>query len=178
MSYVHVDSLKTKTTESGVGPSDHTSFYLKNIPVLHFFSGTHSDYHKPSDDENLINYPGEMSIMNYMVQVISRLDDKGKLTFIKTKDDSNEDAPRFKVTLGVVPDYAFDGVGMRIDGVTEGRPAAKAGLKSGDIVVQIGENKVLDMMSYMKALGKFSKGDKAEVTVKRGKEDMKVQVEF
>lgn len=178
MNYVHVDNLKTKTTESGVGPSDHTSFYLKNIPVLHFFSGSHSDYHKPSDDENLINYPGELSIMNYMVQLITRLDDKGKLNFIKTKDDTNEDAPRFKVTLGVVPDYAFDGSGMRIDGITEGRPAAKAGLKAGDIVILMGDNKVLDMMSYMKALGKFNKGDKTDVTVKRGKEEVKVQVEF
>ena len=142
MNYIHVGNLKTKTTESGVGPSDHTSFYLKNIPVLHFFSGSHSDYHKPSDDENLINYSGELSIMNYMIQLISRLDDKGKLTFVKTKDDTNEDAPRFKVTLGVVPDYAFEGSGMRIDGITEGRPAAKAGLKAGDIVILMGENKV------------------------------------
>lgn len=92
MNYIKVDSLKTKTTESGVGPSDHTSFYLKDIPVLHFFSGTHSDYHKPSDDENLINYPGEVAIMNYIVQLVQRLDDKGKLNFIKTKEENNEDA--------------------------------------------------------------------------------------
>ncbi len=178
MNYIKVDSLRIKTTESGVGPSDHTSFYLKGIPVLHFFSGTHNDYHKPSDDENLINYTGEISIMNYMIKLIQSLDDKGKLTFQKTKDDTNEEAPRFKVTLGVVPDYGFDGEGMRIDGITEGRPASKAGLKSGDIVTAIGEHKVLDMMSYMKALGAYAKGDKADVTVKRGTEQLKVNVEF
>jgi hypothetical protein len=178
MENVKVDSMKTKTTESGVGPSDHTSFYLKNIPVLHFFSGTHSDYHKPSDDEPLINYNGELAIMNYLIQLITGLDNKGKLTFIKTKDDQSEDAPRFKVTLGVVPDYAFDGSGMRIDGISDGRPAAKAGLKAGDVVIAIGEHKVVDMTSYMKALGKFNKGEKAEVTILRDKAELKVQVEF
>ena len=178
MSFIKIDSLKIKTTESGIGPSDHTSFYLKNIPVLHFFSGTHSDYHKPSDDEPLINYPGEFRILNYMVQLIAHLDDKGKINFIKTKDDSNEEAPRFKVTLGVIPDYAFDGEGMRIDGISEGRPAAKAGLKAGDIVVAIGENKVVDMTSYMRALGKFNKGDKTSVTVVREKNEVKDEVVF
>lgn len=178
MNYIKVDSLKTKTTESGVGPSDHTSFYLKDIPVLHFFSGTHNDYHKPSDDENLINYPGEVAIMNYIVQLVQRLDDKGKLNFIKTKEENNEDAPRFKVTLGVVPDYAFDGAGMRIDGVSENKPAAKAGLKAGDIVTQIGEEKVVDMMSYMKALGKFSKGDTVQVKILRDKVESLVSVTF
>ncbi len=178
MDFVHVDSLKTKTTESGVGPSDHTSFYLHEIPVLHFFSGTHSDYHKPSDDEALINYSGEVRIMDYILQLIQKLDDKGKLKYIKTKEDSNEDAPRFKVTLGVVPDYAFDGQGMRIDGVSDGKPASKAGLKAGDIVTALGEHKVLDMMSYMKALGKFSKGDKVIVTYLRNSQSSTVEVEF
>jgi hypothetical protein len=178
MNYININGLKTKTTESGVGPSDHTSFYLKNIPVLHFFSGTHNDYHKPSDDEGLINYSGELSILNYMVQLIQRLDDKGKLTFVKTKDSDNSESPRFKVTLGVVPDYGFEGQGMRIDGVSDGKPAQKAGLKQGDIVKQIGEIPVTDMMSYMKALGKFSKGDKATVVVLRDKEEVKAEVEF
>ena len=151
---------------------------MKDIPVLHFFSGTHSDYHKPSDDENLINYPGEVAIMNYIVQLVQRLDDKGKLNFIKTKEDTNEDAPRFKVTLGVVPDYGFDGAGMRIDGVSENKPAAKAGLKAGDIVIQIGEEKVVDMMSYMKALGKFSKGDTVHVKIVRDKVESLVSITF
>ncbi len=178
MDYIKPQHMKIKTTESGVGPSDHTSFYLKDIPVLHFFSGTHSEYHKPTDDEALINYSGEIDILNYMIQLVNRLDDKGKLNFVKTKEENNEDAPRFKVTLGVVPDYAFEGEGMRIDGISDGKPAAKAGLKAGDIVKQIGEHKVVDMMSYMKALGKFSKGDTVPVAVMRGKEELKIDVTF
>ena len=175
---LQITGVRNKETESGVGPSDHTSFYLQNIPVLHFFSGTHSDYHKPSDDENKINYEGEIQIVRMIDKLIFHLDKEERLAFLKTKNDSNEDAPRFKVTLGVVPDYAFEGEGMRIDGVTDDRPAAKAGLKPGDIVIQLGENKVVDMMSYMKALGKFSKGQTTKVKIKRGKETMEVDLTF
>ncbi len=172
------EGIKIKRTESGVGPSDHTSFYLDSIPVLHFFSGTHSDYHKPSDDEALINYEGEMSIIKIILRTVDKLNDAGKLAFVKTKDDSNEDAPRFKVTLGVIPDYAFEGEGMRIDGVSEGRPASKAGLLKGDVVIQLGEHAVTDMTSYMKALGKFSKGETTKVKVKRGNETVEKDITF
>jgi hypothetical protein len=178
INYLKPQGFRVKTSDSGIGPSDHTSFYLKDIPVLHFFSGTHSDYHKPSDDEALINYTGEANILSYIVSLISSLDDKGKIAFVKTKDSENGDTPRFKVTLGVVPDYGFEGQGMRIDGVTEGKPAAKAGLKAGDVVQQIGTFKVLDMMSYMKALGGFSKGEKTRVLVVRDGKPLDLEVEF
>ncbi|MEO8086305.1 MAG: M28 family peptidase [Bacteroidota bacterium] len=170
--------LRIKTSESGVGPSDQTSFYLDSIPAIHFFSGTHSDYHKPSDDEPLINYDGEVKIVRIIKTVVDKLNNSGKINYLKTKDDSNEDAPRFKVTLGVVPDYAFEGEGMRIDGVSDGRPAAKAGLLKGDIVIQLGEHKVTDMMTYMKALGKFSKGETTKVKVKRGSETVERDITF
>ncbi len=178
MDYIKIDSLKTKTTESGVGPSDQTSFYLKDIPAIHFFSGTQSDYHKPSDDEPLINYVGEARIIDYILQLIHRLDDKGKLEFTKTKDDSNENTPRFKVTLGVIPDYAYEGEGMRIDGITEGRPASKAGLLQGDVVIQLGDYVVTDMTAYMKALSMFKKGDTTKVKVKRGNEEVNAEITF
>ena len=175
---INIAGLKTKTSESGLGPSDHASFYLKDIPVLHFFSGTHEDYHKPSDTEEKINYAGKQMILSFMMQLIAQMNDAPKLAFTKTNDSNNEETPRFKVTLGVVPDYAYDGQGMRIEGVSDGKPAAKAGLKSGDVVIKIGEHNVTDMMGYMRALGKFTKGDKAPVTVKRGEGQMTVEVEF
>lgn len=170
--------LRIKTTESGVGPSDHTSFYLKNIPVLHFFSGQHKDYHKPSDDEYKINYMGMEDVIHYVMKLVEKLDSKGKIDFAKTKDDNNEDAPKFSVTLGVMPDYTFEGEGMRIDGVTEGKPASKAELKEGDVVIQLGEIKVGDMMSYMKALSQFKKGDTTKVKVKRGNEELEKDIVF
>ncbi|MCK0130055.1 M28 family peptidase [Flavobacteriaceae bacterium F08102] len=170
-------NFKIIENESGVGPSDHTSFYLNDIPVLHFFTGQHEDYHKPSDDADKLNYDGMNLISEYIYEIITELDDNGKLAFRKTKNES-EETPRFKVSLGVVPDYMFDGKGMRIDGVSEEKPAQKAGLKKGDIVVQLGELAVEDMMGYMKALAKFKEGDKTTVKVKRGTETIEADVTF
>lgn len=173
-----VGDLKVKTTASGIGPSDHTSFYLQGVPAIHFFTGTHADYHKPSDDEEKINYPGMLRITRFIEALIATLNDDGKLAFTKTEEVSTEDTPRFKVTLGVVPDYLYDGKGMRIDGITEGKPAAKAGLKVGDVVVRIGTIEVSDMMGYMKALAQFSKGDTAPVKVLRGGKEHETSVTF
>jgi hypothetical protein len=174
---INIDSLKLITSESGIGPSDHTSFYLKDIPVLHFFTGQHEDYHKPSDDADKFNYEGIYVVTAYIDSLISRLDENDKLAFTKTKDESR-DAPRFTVTLGVVPDYMFDGNGMRIDGVSEDKPAMNAGLLAGDVVIKLGEIEVTDMMSYMKALSEFKKGDATEVVVKRGEEDLTYPIQF
>lgn len=163
-------ALKFKTTESGVGPSDHTSFYLKDVPAVHYFTGAHDDYHKPSDDEEKIDYDGMLRITRHIEQVIVSLDDDGRIAFTRTAVDTSS-TPSFKVTLGVVPDYAYSGEGMRIDGVTDGKPAAKAGLKAGDVVVKLGDHRITDMMSYMKGLGRFTKGEQTVVIVLRdGKE--------
>ena len=163
--------------ESGVGPSDHTSFYLMDLPVLHFFTGQHEDYHKPSDDADKINYPGLETIGQYIFAIISDLDDDAKLTFRKTKNES-EETPRFKVGLGVVPDYLYTGTGMRIDGVSEDKPAQKAGLQKGDVVVRLGDSTVTDMMSYMRALSVFNQGDTTDATVERGEQTLEVRIDF
>ena len=163
--------------ESGVGPSDHTSFYLNDIPVLHFFTGQHEDYHKPSDDYDKINFEGMNIISSYIFDIISDLNDNGKLSFTKTVNES-EEVPRFKVSLGVIPDYLFDGEGMRIDGVTENRPAQIAGILKGDIVIQIGEYEVKNMMGYMKALSKFEKGNTTTVSVNREGDIMTKKITF
>ncbi len=169
--------FKLVLDESGVGPSDHTSFYLQDIPVLHFFTGQHEDYHKPSDDSGKLNYVGMQKIGSYIVAVIGELDDDPKLTFKKTKNES-EEVPRFKVALGVVPDYLFDGKGMRIDGISEGKAAQKAGLQKGDIVIQLGDSAVVDMMSYMRALSTFEEGNSTNVIVDRQGERMLFPVSF
>jgi len=169
--------FKLVLNKSGVGPSDHTSFYLQDIPVLHFFTGQHEDYHKPSDDADRLNYEGMQLITNYIFNVISDLDKSEKLSFRKTKNES-EEVPRFKVALGVVPDYLFDGKGMRIDGVSEDRPAQKAGLKKGDIVIQLGDSTIVDMMSYMRALSSFEEGNTTKVVVDRKGEKVEVDISF
>jgi hypothetical protein len=155
--------------KSGIGPSDHSSFYNMGVPVLHFFTGQHSDYHKPSDDFDKINYEGLNDVVNYMYAMCMELNRNSKLEFTKTVDPKPMNSS-FKVTLGVMPDYMFSGEGMRIDGVKENRPASLAGLKQGDIVVRLGTNKILDMSSYMEALGKFNEGDSTEVEyIREGK---------
>ncbi|QTD39198.1 M28 family peptidase [Polaribacter batillariae] len=173
----HNHNFKLIQQESGVGPSDHTSFYLADIPVLHFFTGQHEDYHKPGDDSEKLNYDGMYLIADYIFNLITDLDDNGKLAFSKTKNES-ENSPRFKVALGVIPDYMFDGKGMRIDGISEDKPAQKAGLQKGDIVVKLGDSLVTNMMSYMRALSVFEKGNKTKVVVKRGKKEVETTVIF
>jgi len=169
--------LKIIENQSGVGPSDHTSFYLSDIPVLHFFTGQHEDYHKPSDDAHLINYVGMETLSNYILAVVKDLDGFGKLAFRTTKNES-EETPRFKVGLGVVPDYLFDGKGMRIDGISEGKPAQKAGLQKGDIIKKLDTITITDMMSYMKALSTFEAGQKTKVTLDRKGEILEMEVTF
>lgn len=169
--------FKIVENESGVGPSDHTSFYLQDIPVLHFFTGQHDDYHKPGDDTEKLNYEGMDAISNYIFDVITELDKSGKLAFRKTKNES-EETPRFKVGLGVVPDYLFDGEGMRVDGISEDKPAQKAGLQKGDIVIKLGDSAIVDMMSYMRALSVFQAGDSTQVVVKRDGKTVEASIQF
>jgi len=166
-----------KLDSAGVGPSDHTSFYLKNIPVLFFFTGQHSDYHKPSDDVEKINFPGEKELIETTARVVDALDKTPKLTFQETKSNA-DNTPSFKVTLGIMPDYTYEGIGLHVDGVTDGRPASKAGVQKGDIIIGLGENAVESMQDYMKALAKFNKGDTTTVKVKRGTEEKQLKVTF
>lgn len=171
------DSLKLVFRPSGVGPSDHTSFYLQDIPVLHFFTGQHADYHKPGDDADKLNYSGMVKIVSLIDRIVGEIASQDKLAFTKTKDESS-DTPRFTVSLGVVPDYLFGGSGMRIDGVSEGKPAQAAGLNKGDVVIKLGDNEVTDMMSYMKALSSFEKGNETTVTVKREEKEIVFNIKF
>lgn len=176
---IKAGELAIKTTKSGIGASDHSSFYHQGIPAIHFFTGAHSDYHKPSDDEELINYEGMLRICRFTEELISELGSmEGELEYTKSAEESGRSAPRFTVTLGVIPDYLFDEGGMRIDGVTDGKPAANAGLIQGDVVVKLGDFHVHDMMSYMDALSKFKKGDATTVEVERGEERKTMDIQF
>lgn len=169
--------LSVKKDSSGIGPSDQTSFYLKDIPVLHFFTGQHSDYHKPSDDADKINYNGEVEVLDYITRVIEKTFHYPKLTFAKTRNPDTGKAS-FKVTMGVMPDYTFEGEGMRIDGVTDNKPAFKAGVLKGDVVKKLGNHEVKDVQGYMKALSNFKKGDTTTIEVQRGNEVKTLNITF
>jgi aminopeptidase YwaD len=170
--------LSIKTTESGTGASDHTSFYLQDIPVLHFFTGTHSDYHKPGDDAHKLNYAGMAEVVNYIIRIVNALPTGEKLPFTKTSDADSRNAPRFKVTLGIMPDYFYEGRGIKVDGVTPGRPGANAGLQKGDLITRLGDYELADMQAYMQALAVFEKGSSTNMEVIRGQEKLKLEVNF
>lgn len=175
---VNSGGLKYKSDESGIGPSDHTSFYLKNIPVLHVFTGAHADYHKPTDDWDKINYPGMKQVCDFILGIVHKADSVGRFDFVKTKEKESGKSPKFSVTMGIVPDYMYSGEGVRLDGVSDGKPASKAGLKAGDVLMQIGDFKVKDMTSYMETLSKFKKGDEVIAKVKRGETIQEFKIVF
>ncbi len=164
------DYFRIRTDSSGVGPSDHSSFYHAGVPVLFFFTGTHKDYHKPSDDAHLLNYPGMVQIGGYIFDIIKRMDQEAKPAFTPTRQVSTG-RTRFKVTLGIIPDYSFQEGGIRVDGVSENKPAAAAGIQAGDVIIRMGEHTINGMQSYMEALGAFNPGDATEVTIRRGTEE-------
>ena len=172
------DFFKIKFDSSGTGPSDHTSFYKKNIPVLFFFTGVHSDYHKPTDDADKINYTGELLVLKYIYHIIAAADTKGKLVFSKTRDAQSSGKSSFKVSLGIMPDYTFSGGGVRVDGISDGKLAQRVGIKAGDIILQLGDHKFSDMTGYMETLAKFKKGDATKVKVKRGTEELIFDIVF
>ncbi|MEO8108461.1 MAG: M20/M25/M40 family metallo-hydrolase [Ginsengibacter sp.] len=167
---IHFDS-------SGIGPSDHTSFYLKNIPVLFFFTGTHKDYHKPTDDVEKINFTGELMVIKYIYDILEETNREGKLAFSKTKEPTMG-GTRFTVSLGIMPDYTFSGTGVRADGIIDGKIAQKVGMQVGDVIIKLGDHKSSDLNSYMKALGGFKKGDATKVTVLRGGNELTFDIVF
>ena len=171
-------NFKISVDSSGVGPSDHTSFYHAGIPVLFFFTGLHHDYHKPSDDADKVNYYGEVQVLKYVYSLIEVMDQRTKPPFTPTRQ-STVGKVRFKVTMGIMPDYSYQaGDGIRVDGVSEDRPAKKAGIKAGDIVTQVGSHKVNGMQSYMEALSKFKGGETVTVTVTREGKPVKLKLTF
>lgn len=178
LSAMQSKALELQLDSAGVGPSDHTSFYNKQVPALHFFTGTHLDYHKPSDDIEKINGRGAEVTLNIITALIDKLPRERKLEFLKTRNPSMGNTPSFKVTLGIMPSYAGEGEGMKVEAVLDGKPAQKAGMQNGDLILFIGEHRVTEVQSYMKALSKFSKGETTVVKVKRGTETLNLSVTF
>jgi len=163
---------------TGLGPSDHTSFYRKDIPVLFFFTGIHSDYHKPSDNYDKINFPGELQVVKLVYSVVEGFNKKSRIAFTRTRDLPAQGMATFSVTLGILPDYSFSGSGVRADAVSEGRPAQGAGMQAGDVIVRLGEYPVTSLGNYMEALGKFRKGDRTTVKYRRGDTTIERPVQF
>lgn len=171
------NQLALALDSSGVGPSDHTSFYLKKIPVLFFFTGVHSDYHKPTDDIERINIGGEAKVLRYILQIMDSLQAAPKLAFAQTRV-KQQTGHSYKVSLGIMPSYSYSGKGLKVDAVTAGRPGAKAGMQDGDVVVKIGQTDIADIQGYMEALSKLKAGETVPLKVLRGEKLVELAVTF
>lgn len=166
----------------GFGPSDHASFYAKKIPVFHLFTGTHSDYHRPSDDSDLLNIEGMRRITALTVEMVERIADAdARPTYVENKRhesiaQSSSGSGGARPYFGSIPDYADEVDGLPLTGVAPGGPADKAGVKGGDIIVQFGDSKVSGIEDFEGALRKHKPGDKVKVKVQRGKETVELEV--
>ena len=165
--------------DEGFGPSDHSSFYGKKIPVLFFFTGTHTDYHKPSDDADKINASGQEKVVNYVYDVaLAIVNSATKPDYISVEKKDTGRMMGSRVYVGTVPDFAGEVDGYKLGGVTDGSPAAKAGLQAGDIIIQFGEKKISNIYDFTYALGNYVPGDKVNVVIKRGDKEMTVEIEL
>ena len=164
-------SFTIKNVPDGFGPSDHAQFYGKDVPVLFFFTGTHGDYHRPSDTWDKINYEGEEKVVRYVYRIAESIDENpDRPSFTRTASSSSGtggDTRGFRTTLAIIPDYNGGIEGMKISVVRPGGPAEKAGLKSGDIIVRMGDRKIVNIYDYMEMLGKLKGGDRVEIVVLR-----------
>jgi aminopeptidase YwaD len=162
--------------DDGFGPSDHSSFYGKKIPVLFFFTGTHDDYHKPSDTADKINYKGEEKIVDYLARLEGVIDRSPKRPTYAVAKPTNAGRMGFNVYLGTVPNYADSDTGLVLDGVRDGSPAAKAGLKAGDRVIKLAGKDIKNVYDYTAALGEMQPDTEYEVTVVRGADNVTLKI--
>ena len=162
----------------GFGPSDHSSFYAAKIPVLFFFTGSHKDYHRPTDDVDKLNIGGMRRIGDMVSEIAVALAEAGERPHYVEVKGGNEtlggggDRPYF----GSIPDFSQDQPGYALTGVTKGGPAERGGIKAGDIIVELGASKIGNLEDFDGALRKFKAGDKVPVVVKRGADKMKLEV--
>ncbi|MBC7900264.1 MAG: M20/M25/M40 family metallo-hydrolase, partial [Saprospiraceae bacterium] len=163
--------------EDGFGPSDHSSFYGKKIPVLFLFTGTHENYHKPSDTADKVNYSGLTQITNFVGGIVKTIDQNPlQPTYTVAKSSGTMGRTGFSVTLGTVPNYADSTDGLLLDGVRDNSPAAKAGIKAGDKIVKLAGKEVRNVSDYTFILGEMKAGQEYEVLVIRGTERVLLKI--
>ncbi|GBC77283.1 Aminopeptidase YwaD [bacterium HR08] len=170
--------LSLRVREDGVGPSDHTSFYLRGVPVLHFFTGVHEDYHKPSDDAEKIVAEGTERIISLAYALVRELDRQpARPAFVRVREEGREVvASGFRVYIGTIPDYAESTDGVKIAGIRPGSPAEKAGLQVGDVILRVGSREIRNVYDYTYALQELKAGEDVEVLISRRGERLLLKV--
>ncbi|MEO0195183.1 MAG: M28 family peptidase [candidate division WOR-3 bacterium] len=173
------NGFKIALGEGAVGPSDHTSFYLAGIPVAFFFTGTHEDYHKPSDTPDKINYEGIREILKIALEIADSLGNRGYMKYVRVKEEyEGRRTARLKVKLGIIPAYGAPVEGVQVDGVVPGGVAETSGIKAGDIIVSIGGKTIKNLYDYMDVMSRYNPGDRTVIVVRRSGEFVEIPVEF
>ena len=165
--------------EDGFGPSDHSSFYGKQIPVLFFFTGAHADYHKPSDTPEKINYDGLKQIVSFVAEIVKSIDASDKRpTYVVVKSaGAMQGRTTFNVSLGTIPGYGeATNDGLLLDGVRPESPAEKAGLKAGDKIVKLAGKEIRNIRDYTAILGELEAGKEYEIEIVRGSEKLTLKI--
>lgn len=174
-------SFKATFDPQGNGPSDYASFYNKNIPVIGFTTGVHPDYHTPADTPEKINYLGINEIVDFSSTLVTEIANReNNLSFRQVSEQSeNRNIRRGKVTLGIMPDFSgSDNNGVRVDGVSRGKPAEKAGILKDDVIVAIHGEAIKDIYEYMFQMAKYNAGDTLMVEVNRKGVLLKIEVKL
>lgn len=175
---VEAKRFQLQLNEDGLGPSDHQSFYLKKIPVLFFFTGSHNDYHKPTDTADKINYEGEVSVVNYVAAIAKGIDQNAVRPTYTVAKSSGTPGGRsgFNISLGTIPNYADSSDGLLLDGVRDNSPAANAGVKAGDKVVKLAGKDVNNVQDYTNILGTMKADVEYEIVVLRATERLTLKI--
>jgi aminopeptidase YwaD len=169
-------------SEAGYGPSDHSSFYAKDVPVLFISTGAHTDYHTPEDNIEKINYEGMQEVLYFISDIafhISTYPDKIPFREAGPKKSSGSRGREGMVTFGLMPDVMYDGNnGMPVSFVTEGKPAAIGGMKSGDRIIKIDGKPVGNVHDYMERLSALKEDQSVIVTVQRNEEIIELLIQL
>jgi membrane-associated protease RseP (regulator of RpoE activity) len=173
---VAAHGLEAAKEPGGFGPSDHASFYAKKIPVLHLFTGSHADYHRPTDTAEKINYQGMLKLADLVTAVVRELatapERPAYIEVASPQFARGGDRPYF----GSIPDFGKPGGGYAISGVSKDSPAARGGLAGGDLIVRVGESAITNLEDFDSALRKHKGGDTVPVVVVRDGAEVTLQV--
>jgi len=169
--------FKLSFNQDGFGPSDHQSFYVRDVPVLFFFTGTHDDYHKPSDTSEKVNNEGIRQIAEFVREVaMSVANEPQRIAFTRVQTQQRGTGRGFRVYLGTVPNYSDQNEGLKLDGVRAGSPAEKAGLRAGDTVIKLAHIQIKNVYDYTYALGELKPGEEVGVVIRRDGQELKLKI--
>ncbi len=168
--------LTTAKEPGGFGPSDHSSFYAKKVPVLHLFTGSHADYHRPTDTADKINYEGMVRLAGLVTDVVAELASGPRPDYREVASTMFARGGGDRPYFGSIPDFGKPGGGYAISGVAKDSPAANGGLQGGDVIVRLGESAITGLDDFDSALRKHKGGERVPVVVRRGGADVTLEV--